>query len=143
MLKEAGAAVNEWRNAGLWPIPAIKTSIYTAGLVRRARLAAALAFGFAAWSLPPSAYAAPIGPTPLSPSHGQACNDLDKLAYDPAVGQIVCDGTSWISSVQPTGIRNLGTPCARSELDSVMASTPDGYLIFCPTRLGTWTLFKP
>ena len=78
----------------------------------------------AAMLIAPLGLASPPAPVPLGPTHGQACDDLNKLAYDPAVGQIVCGGGTWVRSVEPTGIRNMGTSCARSEMDSVMASSP-------------------
>lgn len=93
--------------------------------------------------LAPVASSTPPGPTPLTPTHGQPCSDFDKLAYDPAVGQIVCAGGSWIRSVEPTGIRNMGTPCAQSEMDSMMASSTDGHLIWCPSHKGVWVLYTP
>ena len=92
----------------------------------------------------PTAHAAPFdAPVPLGPLLGEPCTDFDKLAYDPAVGQIVCDGSSWARSVEPTGIRNLGAPCGRAEMDSVMANSADGYLIWCPSDTGVWTLYSP
>src|SRR4051812_80739 len=84
----------------------------------------------------PVGLASPFVPVPLGPTHGQPCDHFDKLAYDPAVGQIVCAGGSWIRSVEPTGIRNMGTSCDESEMGSVMASTSDGYLIWCPSYKG-------
>jgi len=87
--------------------------------------------------------AAPVLPRPLDALLGQACSDFDKLDYDPAVGQIVCDGSSWFRSVTPTGVRNIGTPCSAGEVDSLMASSTDGHLIWCPHRCGVWTLYSP
>lgn len=81
-------------------------------------------------------------PHPLSPSRGQGCSDLGKLAFDPAVGQIACNGFNWVASVEPTGIRNMGASCARSERDSVMASSADGYLIWCPSPKGVWEVYS-
>jgi hypothetical protein len=81
-------------------------------------------------------------PASASPSAGQPCNDLGKLDYAPGMGQIACDGSSWVHAVEPTGIRNLGAPCARSEWDSVMAATPDGYLVWCPLPAHVWTVFS-
>lgn len=92
--------------------------------------------------LAPMALAVPNDSIPL-PTHGQPCNDVNKLGYDPAVGQIVCVGGSWIRSVEPTGVRNFGTPCAPSEMDVKMASSTDGYLISCPSTEGIWVLFTP
>lgn len=88
-----------------------------------------------------SSVAEPL-PVPEGPLLGQACSDLDKLAYDPSAGQIACNGGEWVRSAQPTGVRNIGTPCAPGELDSLMASTSDGHLIWCPSYVGTWTLFR-
>lgn len=87
--------------------------------------------------------AAPVLPRPLEPLLGQTCSDFDKLDYDPAVGQIVCDGSSWVRSVTPTGVRNIGAPCSPDEMDSLMASSTDGHLIWCPHRSGVWTLYRP
>ena len=97
----------------------------------------------AAMLIAPLGLASPPAPVPLGPTHGQACDDLNKLAYDPAVGQIVCGGGTWVRSVEPTGIRNMGTSCARSEMDSVMASSTDGHLIWCPSYRGVWVLYRP
>jgi hypothetical protein len=85
----------------------------------------------------------PLLPRPLEALLGQACSDLDKLDYDPAVGQIVCDGSSWVRSVTPTGVRNIGAPCSPGETDSLMASSTDGHLIWCPPGGGVWTLYRP
>lgn len=93
--------------------------------------------------LAPLASAMPAGPLPLTPVNGQACDDFDKLAYDPAVGQIVCAGGSWQLSVEPTGIRDMGTPCPQSEMDSTLASSTDGHLIWCPSYKGIWVLYTP
>jgi len=120
-----------------------KTSTATAGLAARTTATLAALGSVAVFSLTPSALAAPTDPHPLSPYHGQACSDLDNLAYDPTLGQIVCDGSSWVRSVEPTGIRNMGTSCARSEMESVMASSTDGYLIWCPSYKGIWVLYRP
>jgi hypothetical protein len=87
--------------------------------------------------------AAPLLPRPLEALLGQACSDLDELDYDPAVGQILCDGSSWVRSVTPTGVRNIGAPCSPGEMDSLMASSTDGHLIWCPSRCGVWTLYRP
>jgi hypothetical protein len=87
--------------------------------------------------------AAPLLPRPLEALLGQACSDLDKLNYDPAVGQILCDGSSWVRSVTPTGVRNIGAPCSPGEMDSLMASSTDGHLIWCPSGCGVWTLYRP
>jgi hypothetical protein len=117
---------------------------------RKDALSALLAAGLmaaaewmAAFLVAPVGLASPSLPVPLGPTHGQSCNDFDKLAFDPAVGQIVCAGGSWIPSAEPTGIRNMGTPCAPSEMDSVMASFTDGYLIWCPSYRGIWLLYRP
>lgn len=83
-------------------------------------------------------------PAPRGPLLGQSCDDLDKLAYDPSVGQIVCTGAgTWVRSVTPTGVRSTGAPCTAAEMDSVMASSTDGHLIFCPSYRGVWTLYRP
>jgi hypothetical protein len=68
---------------------------------------------------------------------------LDKLAYDPAVGQIACTASGWARSVEPTGIRDLGTPCGAAELNTTLASTPDAHLIYCPATDGVWMLYQP
>jgi hypothetical protein len=90
-----------------------------------------------------AAAAAPLSPRPLDALHGQPCSDFDKLDYDPAVGQIVCDGSSWVRSATPTGVRTIGAPCNSAEMDTLMASSTDGHLIWCPHRCGVWTLYKP
>ena len=83
-------------------------------------------------------------PAPAGPLLGQSVDDLDKLAFDPSVGQIVCTGEGKsVQSVTPTEVRQMGQPCGPSENDSVMASPTDGHLIWCPSYRGIWTLFKP
>jgi hypothetical protein len=111
---------------------------------RRSVGSCVLAVWFATATMTPLASAGPIEtPAPKGPLLGQACDDFDKLAYDPAVGQIVCTAVGkWMRSVTPTGVRPLGERCAASERDSVMASSTDGHLIFCPSSGGVWTLYK-
>lgn len=93
--------------------------------------------------LAPVGQAAPPIPAPLGPSLGEACNDQNKLAYDPELGQIICTQMGWVRSVEPTGIRNMGQPCAASEMSNMMASSPDGHLIWCPSHEGVWVLYRP
>jgi len=111
---------------------------------RRSVGSSALAVWFASAAMTPLAFAEPIEtPAPTGPLLGQSCNDFDKLAYDPAVGQIVCTAAGkWMRSVTPTGVRPLGERCAASERDSMMAASTDGHLIFCPSSGGVWTLYK-
>lgn len=100
--------------------------------------------GVQIFAAPVVAHADPgLSPAPQSPQLGQSCDDWNKLDYDPAVGQIVFGFGEWVRSVTPVGVRSIGQPCARSEFDSVMATTPDGHLIFCPSNLGSWTLYRP
>jgi hypothetical protein len=89
------------------------------------------------------ASAAPLLPRPLEALLGQECSDVAKLDYDPAVGQIACDGSNWVRSATPTGVRNIGAPCTAAEMDSLMASSTDGHLIWCPHRSGVWILYRP
>jgi hypothetical protein len=83
-------------------------------------------------------------PASANPVLHQACSDLNKLAYIPGVGQVVCGDGEWVRSVQPTGgIRPLGASCTPQEMQSVYASTPDGHLIWCPSRSGVWKIYHP
>lgn len=112
-------------------------------LRRNHSLALGVTMTAASLCLAPVGQSAPTAPAPLAPSHGEACNDQNKLAYDPEVGQIVCTQMGWVRSVEPTGIRNMGQPCAASEMTNLMASSPDGYLIWCPSYEGVWVLYRP
>lgn len=105
----------------------------------------AVAYCTASLAMTPTVVAEPEHlPAPRGPLLGQSCDDLNKLAYDPSVGQIVCTGDGkWVRSVTPTGVRQMGQPCAPSEMDSVMASSTDGHLIWCPSYRKVWTLYKP
>jgi hypothetical protein len=108
------------------------------GLLLTGTLAQGVVFTTPLTFAEPSQVPAPRGPVP-----GQPCDDLDKLAYDPSVGQIVCTRQGWAPSVTPVGVRPIGERCAVSEMDSVMASSTDGHLIFCPSNSGVWTLYRP
>lgn len=93
--------------------------------------------------LAPVGLTAPPAQVPVAPVLGEACNDQNKLAYDPELGQIICTQMGWVRSVEPTGIRNMGEPCAASEMTNMMASSPDGHLIWCPSHEGVWVLYRP
>ncbi|AEV72838.1 hypothetical protein MycrhN_2247 [Mycolicibacterium rhodesiae NBB3] len=91
----------------------------------------------------PTAAALPGVAPSLSPRVEQPCDDFDKLAYDPAVGQIVCDGSQWSLSVQPVGVQHIGSPCMPDQINSQFATSDDGYLIYCPGTTGVWGLYQP
>ncbi len=91
----------------------------------------------------PSAAAVPYLAPPQSPRVEEPCDDFDKLAYDPAVGQIVCDGSTWSLSVTPVGVQHIGSPCLPDQINRQFATSDDGYLIYCPGTTGVWGLYQP
>jgi serine/threonine protein kinase, bacterial len=115
----------------------------------------------------PTAPVPPLAPTltttvtttvaPSGPTLGESCSDFDKLAYDrnagENLGQIVCDGNSWVVTGAVSGIHTVGTSCTGSP-PFTMARSADDHLITCYPSGGVgldpiagpgsfWKLYSP
>jgi hypothetical protein len=130
--------------------------------------AAALGFASSTAAAPPAptgciiaGYMVPMGCDQTTaaangvPRWGNACNDLNKLAWDDTdvgtvIGTIRCDGNIWTRMGQPPeGVHPVGSPCGGD--DGVMpfefSQTPDNHLIVCnwmqPPETRTWVPYSP